>query len=162
MNLNPDQKLCFVFMLCRMLPPGLPLYGRKTQSVRGFGILCHCKHIYRITWAFHWLQLPLKHLLTKNEICTLISCLWFVKLWIKVPKLCISHWCVNLVKARDEQLIFVTDRYSIRACVCLAWLLSLSLVIASKIQTWIESESLVRVSLSRRNGGISFLLAIFI
>lgn len=162
MNLKPNQKLCFVFIHFCTLPPGLPLYGRKTQSIRGFGILCHCKHIYCITWAIHWLQLPLKHLLKKYEICTLLSCLWFVKLWIKVPKLCISHWCVNLVKARGEQLIFVTDRYSISICVCLAWLLSLSFVIASKIHIRRESESLVRVSLSWRNGGNSFLLSIFI
>lgn len=160
---EPTPKSKAVFCLCDfcMLPPGLPPPGRKALSIRGFGIFCHCKHIYCIALAVHWLQLPLKRLLKKYEICTLVSCLWFVKLWIKVPKLCISHWCVNLVKVRGEQLIFMTDRYSISACVCFAWLLSLSVVITSTIHIWGESESL-SVGLSWRNGGNSFLLSVFI
>lgn len=65
MNRNPKQKLYFVFMHFCLLPPGLSLFSRKTQSIRGFGIFYHCKHIYCITWAIHWLHLALKHLLKK-------------------------------------------------------------------------------------------------
>lgn len=156
MNLSPKQKLYFVFMHFCLLPPGLSLFTRKTivsedlgysvtanTSTASLGLFTDSNCLWSIWWK-------------KYEISTLVSCMWYVKLWIKVPKLCISHWCVNLVKARGEQLIFVTDRYSISTCVCLAWLLSLSFVIASKIHTWKDSELLVRVRLSWRNGSNSF------
>lgn len=162
MNLKPNQKPCFVFMHFCMLPPGhLCVVGKPgvpedlgysataNTSTASLGLFTDTSCLWSIYWK-------------KYEICTSVSCLWFVKLWIKVPKLCISHWCVHLVKARGEQLIFVTDRYSISTCVCLAWLLSLSVVIASKIHIRRESESLVRVGLFWRNGGNSFLLSILI
>lgn len=66
MNVKPKQKLYFVFMNFILLPPGLSLFSKKTQNIKGFGVFCHCKHIYCITWAIHWLQLPLKHLLKKK------------------------------------------------------------------------------------------------
>lgn len=118
-------------------------------STASLGLFTDSSCLWRICWK-------------KYEISTLVSCMWHVKLWIKVPKLCISHWCVNLVKARGEQLIFVTDRYSISTCVCLAWLHSLSIVIASKIHAQKDSELLIRVCLSWRNGSNSFFFQLLL
>lgn len=127
-NLNPKQScilsscisVCYLLVyLCSVGKPriseDLGYSITANTSTASLGLFTDSICLWSICWK-------------KYEIRTLVSCMWYVKLWIKVPKLCISHWCVNLVKARGEQLIFVTDRYSISTCVCLAWLLSLSIV----------------------------------
>lgn len=77
---------CYLAYLCIVGKPrvseDLGYSLTANTSTASLGLFTDSSCLWSICWK-------------KYEISTLVSCMWYVKLWIKVPKLCISHWCVN-------------------------------------------------------------------